>query len=235
MSFGGGASSVDAPNLKTVSIPQAESLVLNQDQSSYAQSDADWAARFPGLASGRETVISDLGNQMNGAIPRQAMGALETAGLGDEASRIQGGNEFQTAKELGVPILSKEQRDRNYASTLLAMNPERQMGLSGQDILSIVTANTGNVNAYARAINATQQNANATNTLQNAQDFSALTSLLGAGAKVEAPAFSPYTSPYASVYSSPYGSFYSGSNADTFGFGGGAGDGMSYDSFVAGG
>jgi hypothetical protein len=204
--FGGGGSSVQQPNLKTENLQSAQGIVLGQDISQYAQSDADWAARFPGLASGRSAMINDLGTEMQGKLPAVTTSTLNTAGLGDEAKAIQGKNEFQTSRNLGQPILAKEQRDRNYAASLLAMNPPRQLGLSGQDVLDIVTANTGNVNAYRQAINTTQQNAAATATLQQGQDISALGSLLTAGAKVGASAYSdPYTSPFSSIYNpSPY-------------------------------
>ena len=162
-------------------------------------------------------MINQLGAEMGGGIPSQATGALQTAGLGAEAARIPGKNEFQTGRNLGEPI-AKEQRDRNYAANLLAMNPERSMGLSGQDILDIVTSNTGNVNAFRSAAFQTQSNAAISQSLQNAQDFSALTSLLGGAAKVGASVSSPYTNPYASVYSYPGGSTYTGPDPSIFGF-----------------
>lgn len=216
MSFGS-SSAPSAPRLQTVSIPQSENLLLSQDVSQYALSDADWAARFPGFSAGRSDIIGQLGGELGGGIPSQATGALNTAGLGAEASRMQGANEFQTARNEGQPILAKEQRDRNYASTLLAMNPQRSFGLNAQDVLDIVTSNTGNVNAYKQAIFGSQSNAAISSSLQSAQDFSALTSLLGAGAKVGANYYSsPYTSPFASPYYSYGNSQFAGSQGVGF-------------------
>jgi len=207
--FGGGGDSVTQPTLRTVNIGNAEGMALNQDENQYAQSDADWLKRFPGLAAGRSSIINELGGEMGGKLPSVTTSTLQTAGLGDEATAMEGKNEFETARNTGQPILAKEKRDRNYAASLLSMNPPRQLGLSGQDVLDLVTANTGNVNAYKQAMFTTQSNAAATSTLQQANDFSALTSLLSSAAKVGVSAYSPYTSPYSSIYS-PSGSSYLG-------------------------
>lgn len=172
-----GGSSGKAPKLKQISIPAAQDLALSQDISSFAASDADWAKRFPELVKGRNFMIADANAQSKGGISSAATGALKTAGLGD--LKFAGKNEFQTARNLGQPILAKEQRDRNFASNLLLQNPQRQFGLSGKDVTNIALANTGDTNAIASAVAQTQANAYSSSVAQTAQDFSGITSILG--------------------------------------------------------
>lgn len=179
MSAGGGSSS-KAPKLTQVSIPGAEDLALNADITGYGLSDTAYATGFTApLVSGRSAMITDANKQSAGGISSQATGAVVRAGLGDVAKSIPGKNDFQTARNLGQPILSKEQRDRNFASNLLLQNPQRVYGLGGQDVTNIALANTGNVNAINAAVGQTQANAYSSSVAQGANNFAGITSLLG--------------------------------------------------------
>jgi hypothetical protein len=228
MSFGGGATT--PPRLQQVNLgggntegfegPGAEELIQKQNVAQFALSDADWKARFGPLFEGRESMISELGAEIGGGIPRAATGALETAGLGAEARRIPGGSEFKTARNLNEPIRKKELRDRNYSAALLAQNPERFESATPQNVLDILTANTGNVNAYRQAVFGAESNAAVSSTLQQGQDALALSSLLSTGVLDYAKySQSPYVSPAGAL--DPYSEFYGfeSAPADPYAFG----------------
>ena len=227
MSLGSGSSS-SSPKLKTIDIGAAQDAALGADIQGYNLSDTAYAA--PGsytapLVTGRGSMIDSLLGESTGGISSQATGALDTAGLEDLATSIPGKNEFQTSRNLGQPILAKEQRDRNFASNLLLQNPQRLFGLSGQDVVHIALANTGNVNALNEAVAGTQANAYSSSVVQGAQNFAGLSSLISGFAKNYASSgniFSPYTNP-TSIYN-PYNSptFYQPTPEEFGAFGGGA-------------
>jgi hypothetical protein len=222
--FGGSSSSSKPPKLKQVSDPTAENLVFNQSVLGYNLADSSFQTGFTApLAPAATSMLNQLSTQSTGPISTEAQGALATAGLGDETAKIDSGNEFKTAQELGQPILSKEQRDRNYASSILSTPyfAPRSFTLSPSDVAQIAAGNSGNVNAFNQALGQINSNQAVTNTLQNAQDIQALSSLVSGFAKAGANYYqSPYANPFAFVYGDGQSSYF-GPNADIYGFGSG--------------
>lgn len=208
MSFGGGASAPSQPKLKKVDIASAEDLAVQQDLKSIGLSEADWGQRFPAFPVARDFMITDAGRQLGGAVSPQADFALRTAGLGDEANRIAGGNEFETAQNLGVDIVAKESRDRNFAQNLLQQFQPKPVGLSGSDAVRILEANTGGANSFNQAAFGTATNSYNAGLAQQAQAFSGIASLASSLVGAIGKGFtSHYTDPYSSIYSANPGSF----------------------------
>lgn len=149
-----------------VNIPQTAQMALVADQAGYNTSDEDWKRRFPKLVLGRDANIADADNNLSGLTSPYVSDAMKTAGL----SANLGDTEFQKAQNLGQPILSMEQRDRNYFQKQLGMNPQRTAGLSGQDATNLAIANTGNAQNYTQGIfqsNIARYNAGIQQNIQN--------------------------------------------------------------------
>lgn len=159
------------------------------DTAGYAMSDADWAKRFPALVAGREASIQDAASQLEGGQSQQVTDALKKSGLNVDIS----GNEFQQAQKLGLPILSKEQRDRTYFQKLLGDNPQRQFGLSGQDVAHIAIANTNSQNNYNQGLFGSRINAYNSQIAQNAQNTGAIVSGFTGLANIGANAYQNYS------------------------------------------
>lgn len=210
MSLFGGGGVPDAPKQKKLNAGKLEDKAVKYDTEAYARADADLLKRFPSLVNARDWSIADSGQQLGGDIGSTTRGALESAGLGDEASRMSTGSEFKTALNMGEGILSKEQRDRNYFERVLAENPARKFGLSGADAVRIAMANTGNTNAINAAGYGTAVNASNAATLQGAQNFGALSNIItGAITNFSrSRSTSPYIDPYNSVYPSVAPNYY---------------------------
>lgn len=166
----------DAPTFQQIKIPEVQALALGTDQSGYNASDLDFLRRFPLLAQGREVNIADAGNQLAGAQDPLVAQTLDKSGL----SANYGNNEYQIAKNQGAPdIVSKEKRDRKYFSRLLSENPQRQFGLSGQDIAHISIANTMGQNNYNQGLFGSRINAYNASIEQNAANNQAYASAAG--------------------------------------------------------
>jgi hypothetical protein len=211
MSMGGSASAPRPPRLKTIDVGSAADLVKQYNTAAFDSSDAAYAnpGNAPGvpqtgpLVTARNFAIGDLLTQSSGALSSQTGGALATAGLGTEGSKIAGPTELATSRNLGQPLLAKEMRDRNFAQSFLAQNPERSIGLTGNQALDILVANTGNINAYNQSIYSTQQAAANQGVLQEGQNalgaanlFGGLTSILSN--YLNKP--TPYTDPFNSIW-----------------------------------
>lgn len=171
------ANAVKPKKFVPVDIPRTQAEAIAADTAGYAKSDADFKKRFPKLAQGRNFNIQSSLADRSGAMSAGVTDALGKAGL----SADFGTNAFQQAKNLGMPILAKEQRDRTYFQRLLADNPQRQFGLSGQDIARISIANTGGTNNYNQGLFGSRMNMYNQQVAQNAQNNSAaITGLTGA-------------------------------------------------------
>lgn len=139
---------------------------LEADELSYRISDQDFQNRFPDLVRGRNYMADNAASNLRGETSPVVTNAMSKAGLTADL----GNNEFQKARNLGKPILSIEQRDRNYFRTNLALNPQRTAGLSGPDVTKLTAQNTGAQNAFNSNVfgNKTlQYNANIAQGIQN--------------------------------------------------------------------
>ena len=131
-----------------VDIAKTAQLALDADKAGYKISDLDWERRFPLLKKGRDFNIEDAGLQLRGGTSKTVADAMSQSGLTGDL----GNTEFEKSRNLGMPILALEQRDRNYFQKQLAMNPQRAAGLSGQDVARIAITNTGGQNNYNQGI-----------------------------------------------------------------------------------
>lgn len=202
---GGGGDAKKPPKFIPVDIDKTAALAKDYDVAAYDRSDADFAARHPELVSARKSTITDAGKQLGGDIGDQTRSALMSSGLGGEATAMNGGNTFKTAKNLGVPILAKEKRDRNYFERLLAENPQRST-FSGADAVRIALGNTGNQNAMNSTLFQSRVDQYARDQAQAGQNIGAYANLFsGAAAN-----FAKYYNQPApgSVYIDPYNSVY---------------------------
>lgn len=166
------ANSAHPRDFVPINISRTAALAKAADEAGFNISDADFARRFPQLVKGREFNVADASNQLSGGTSKQLTDAMGKAGL----SADLGSTEFEKAQALGRPILSIEQRDRNYFSKLLAQNPQRNAGLSGGDVTKLVVANTGAQNAYNSQIFGNQVNKYNASVAQGIQNQYAATS-----------------------------------------------------------
>jgi hypothetical protein len=189
-------SSPSYPNPKKfipVNIPQTAAMAKAADIAGYKLSDADFAARFPNLVAGREFSINDALGNLEGKTSKTVSDALEKSGV---ATGNLGDNPFKQAFELGMPILSKEQRDRTYFQRLLADNPQRQFGLSGGDVAKIAVANVGSQNNYNQGVYGSRINQYNAQVAQNAQTIGAITSGAPQVVSIGQQLYNNFTNPY---------------------------------------
>jgi hypothetical protein len=210
---GGGGSAPKKPTFKPVDIDKTAALAKDYDVSAYERSDADFAARHPELVSARNKTIGDATNQLGGDIGDMTRSALLTSGLRPEASSMNGGNEFKTSRNAGMPILAKEKRDRTYFERLLGENPMRST-FSGADAVRIALGNTGNVNALNSALYTSRVDQYTHDQAQAGQNTLAMANLFSGAAANFAKYYnqpqpgSVYIDPYNSVYSTPPYGYY---------------------------
>lgn len=204
-SIGGG---IDQPSLvgkgvqgdpsgkfKFLNPSKLEKMAVQADQLGYNLSDEDWAKRFPWLAKGRDYAVESARSNLAGERDPFLTNTLKQAGLGDVDF---GTGEFKQARNMGQPILQKEQRDRAYFQRLMADNPQRAFGLNAGDIARIAMANTNGVNMNALGLATGRANQAISNINSQAQDNAAMISAFSKIGSTAIGAFANktnYTSP----------------------------------------
>lgn len=166
------ANSVHPRAFVPININRTATLARAADEAGFRLSDADFAKRFPQLVQGRNFNIADSISNLGGGTSNVVSDSLSRAGL----SADLGNDEFKKAQALGKPILSIEQRDRNYFSRMLAENPQRTAGLSGGDVTKLAAQNTGALGAYNSQIFGNKINSYNAQIAQGIQNTSAATS-----------------------------------------------------------
>ncbi len=158
-----GGSAPAAPKFTKIDPKKVQAQALATDKASYALSDLKYKERFPDLVKARDymrgDIVANMSNTFGGGAGMTPVvnQTLADAGLaagfnGTSGYFPQGQNQYDQAKALGKPILSMEQRGRKYFQNEIAMNPERQFGLSGQDIAHIAIANVGGQNNFNQGL-----------------------------------------------------------------------------------
>jgi hypothetical protein len=175
------ANNVNLPKFVPIDIGQVANLAATTDKTGYAISDADWVARYPKLNAGRDYSINDAKLALSGNTDPNVLKALEMSGV--EGTDISGNSREQAIK-LGLPILSKEQRDRTYFQNLLAANPQRQFGLSGADVAHIAIANTNSQNNFNQGLFGSRINQYNASVAQSAQNTSGIIQGVGGLAEI---------------------------------------------------
>lgn len=160
------------PDLIKLSPTDLENTAVSFDTQGYNASDADYAKRFPELVAGRDSSIANANANLSGVQDPIYNSVFKQSGLGP---LNLGNTSFQQSKNLGQPILAKEQRDRNYFETLFAANPSRTFGLSPGDEANIALANSGAQTQFNAATVGSKINELNAQTAQNA----ALASTIG--------------------------------------------------------
>lgn len=197
-----------------------EKLAVQADTLGYGLSDQDFAARFPWLAKGREAEIASADTNLAGKTDPFMTKALKQSGLSDINF---GQGEYTQARNLGEPILAKENRDRSYFSRLLSENPQRSFGLNAGDIARIAMANTAGVNMVALGLAQGRVNQALSNINTQAQSEAGMISAIGQLGAAGLKAFGNqpnYTSPqlnlgYYNNFTNPYApNFYSNQFTD---------------------
>lgn len=201
-----------------INIGKTAELAKAADVAGYQASDSEWLTRYQNshlLKAGRDYNVSDASSNLSGATSPVVTNAMDKAGLAGDL----GSNEFQKAQALGKPILSIEQRDRNFFRQLLAENPQRSAGLTGGDVTKLAAQNTGaqgayNSNIFGNKIN--QYNAQIAQGIQNQNAaVGGLASLAGLFSQNNRPNQSSYLEP--GYYGHSLGGAYGG-----LGYGGGS-------------
>lgn len=194
--------------------PQAlQAMALEADRAGFTRSDTDYARRFPNLVNARNYTINNAVSNLNGATDPMVAGALKTTGL----AGVNLGNEYQKARNLGQPIASAENRDRNYFQRLLSENPARTFGLSGGDQARIAAVNAGTKLNFDWANFGSKINAQQAAQANQAASSQALISGIGGVAKSLGSLFTPRSNnasdPYltSNYYSGGYNPAYAGS------------------------
>jgi endosialidase-like protein len=197
--FGGGSGGGSAPNPpapQLANISNLENQAVSADTIGYNLSDADLAARFPGLVSGRNQQVTDAYNQLTGPLNSTAQNSFTTQGLEQSLSSFGGGNPNATINKgassgnavetsLANNVQKKQDYDRTYFENLIGANPQRQFGLAGSDVANLEGANVAAQNAYNQSKYAAQYgNYNA----QQASSSSQSNATLGAIASIAAAA-----------------------------------------------
>lgn len=115
----------------------------------YQLSDADRAARFPGLVSGNKDAIDSAYKNLTGPLDptvqnsfatKGLIGALGATGGGNAAAGIGGAGSAtsnEIARSVGTDVLSKEDYDRSVVDQLVADNPERTFGITGSQAVNL--------------------------------------------------------------------------------------------------
>lgn len=205
MSFGSGGSTPTPPKFQPINIGTTEQQALGADQTAYNLSDSDFASRFPGLVSGRDTQLTNDYNQLTGPLDPSVQNSFTSQGLAQSLGAFGGGNNAAqvgnsgtaagntVASSVANSTINKQNYDRTQFESDLANNPQRQFGLNGEDIVSMMMANTSGQNAANGAYyasNVGNANANAAQSAQETQTgiggglavASILASLFAAGA-----------------------------------------------------
>lgn len=181
MSFGGGSSQpVSQPAFKAVDIASTAQLAQQANTLGYNLADADFASRFPGLVAIRDSEISDAVSQVTGpldpTVQNQFASSSEASALsafgGPTGSIGEAGSASRGAISAGITnkVQGKQDTDWNTLLGLINANPERQMGLTGGDLLNlgignIVGQNQSNFAGYAGQVG--QSNASNAATTQS--------------------------------------------------------------------
>jgi hypothetical protein len=168
--FGGStATAPTPPKFTPVDIPTLADQATAQDELGFQMSDADLAARFPGLVAQRNADATDASNQItqpldptveNAFATNSLAGAFSAFGGGANGANIGGaGSAARGSIAAGITsqTQAKEDSDRTYLQQQLADNPERQFGASGQDeiqlaISNALGANNANYGAYVGGV-----------------------------------------------------------------------------------
>lgn len=156
-----------------IDINATENSALTADIFGYGLSDKDFASRFPGLVQTRDADIQQSYKNLNSPLDSTVQNSFVTKGLGQSLSAFGGGGEGATgvegigrntvASSVAKDTLGYQDNARAYNENLYALNPERGLGLSGEDASNLAIANTGNLSAanqQAYAAKVAQQNAN---------------------------------------------------------------------------
>jgi hypothetical protein len=190
----GSPSAPRQPKLNPINIPDVVAQAINYDTQGYIASDADFAARFPGLVQARDTTIEDAYKQLTGPLDPTVQNVFEKQGLAKSLGAFGGGNPAPSVGQVGSAsgntvaasiansVMQKQDYDRSYFQSLLSSNPERAFGLSGSDVANLAIANTGTLNAnntiaYNNQINSA--NASAAAGVQTGQLISGIGSTIG--------------------------------------------------------
>ncbi len=196
-----------APKFTPINVSKTNDLALQFDERGYQLSDEDFAKRFPNLVAGREYSIDDALGNLQGQESAVVTDTLSKSGLGD----VNFGNtSFEKAKNTGATgqeILSREKRDRNYFQNLLAANPQRQFGLTGQDVAHIALGNTNSANVFNQGTYGSRVNQYNAQVQQNAANNAGYAQAGTAALGLIAKNFTqPQSSGYLSVtgYGGPY-------------------------------
>jgi hypothetical protein len=194
--FGGGASTNPAttkPPFKPVDIPSTAAAAEQANLLGYNLSDADLMARFPGLVSMRDAEINDASAQITGpldpAVEHQfastAVTGAQSAFGGGQGTIGEKGSAARGATAAGIANQTQTKQDYDWLTlmNLINANPERQLGLTGGDLLNlglgnIVGQNQANFAGYQAAVN--NANANQQSATQEASGIaSTVVSIIG--------------------------------------------------------
>lgn len=202
MEGGGGSSSDSAPPSPTVypvNLLATEQAGINADQYGYNLSDADFAARFPGLVASRNKDMESAYKEMTGPLAPEVENQFTTSGLAKAFSAFGGGSELgaSTAKgSIGRNTVAAsvandtntyQDAARQYFQSLIEQNPQRAFGLNGGDMLNLAILNQGNraqANQQAAGI------ASQVGAANSAASASRSNALIGAGSAVAGAALS---------------------------------------------
>ncbi len=147
-----GGSAPATPKFKKIDAKKVQEMAVQTDKASYALSDVNYKNRFPDLVKARDYMRGDIVDNMAGLVSPVEKQTLADAGLPQQSFNLGQGNIYNEAKALGRPILNLQQRGRKYFANEIAANPERQIGLTGQDIAHISIANVGGQNNFNQGL-----------------------------------------------------------------------------------
>jgi hypothetical protein len=173
-----------APKWIDINPDSIQTASVAADKAEYARDDALFRERYPELAAARDKVVKTAADDATGN-RKSITSALEGAGLTSEAKRFQksGGKQSveQESRDLGLPIASLGQRDRNYFARLFGENPMRPFGLNGDDVTNIAVSNAQQSAINQDALFHSRLNLYNSAQAQQGQNYAALASGISSG------------------------------------------------------
>lgn len=148
------------PVFLPIDIPGTLAQALQFDTSGYADSDAQYAAQFPGLVKSRTDDIQNAYKQLAGPLDPTVQNTFTQSAITKSLAAFGSGNNMTSvdpsgasgnaaAVSLANSVQQKQDYDWSNFQSLIASNPQRAYGLSGNDALSLLAYNQkgGNVSA----------------------------------------------------------------------------------------
>lgn len=146
----GGPSYPSAPQIQGLPVQKAKNFMENYESRRMDISNLAWQTRFPLLARGGASEISDIGRNQQGFLSDQVKGGLKSAGL----EMPKEGDQQKLSVDLGLSPITLAQRTSQAVTRQIALNPEWTNKISGGTLATMIANNSKNQNAFSQFLGA---------------------------------------------------------------------------------